>query len=162
MLLACVIITSVFSVTLTSKSSGGKNDRRLIASQASRQVTGRLRNYVTGCDCDVTTGACSAASCTFQGPTPRAGVASWYFNCPTCTPAITDSQGDVYALKLGTHVITGLLPQVFGGNPGVAGSGVRFEDPPYNARVRYVVDSFQTVDGRPVPAVTVNVVWTEP
>lgn len=154
MLLACVMITSVFSVSLTSKTSGGKNDRRLIASQAVRQVTGRLRNFVTGCDCNITTGACNATSCSLQGPTPRAGAASWYFNCPTCSPSITDSMGDKYALTLGTHTITGLLPQTFGGGG--------FEQPPYNGRVVYVVDAPQTINGRPVPAVTVRVDWTEP
>ncbi|OGR95712.1 MAG: hypothetical protein A2V88_16250 [Elusimicrobia bacterium RBG_16_66_12] len=149
MLLACVMITSVFSVTLTSKTTGGKNDRRLLAGQAASQVTGRLKNFVTGCDCSVTTGICSAASCTLQGPTPRGGVASWYFNCPTCLPPVSDNRGDVYALTIGTHVISGLLPAFF-------------EAAPYNARVNYTVDIFQTVNGRPVPAVTVNVAWAEP
>lgn len=149
MLLACVMVTSVFTVTLTSKTSGGKNDRRLLASQVARQVTGRLRNFVTGCDCDITTGLCTAASCTIQGPTPRSGVLSWSFHCPTCSPPISDSMGDAYALTLGTHVVSGLLPAFF-------------EAAPYNARVRYVVDNPQTVNGRPVPAVTVNVAWTEP
>ncbi len=162
MLLASVMITSVFSVTLTSKTSGGKSDRRLLASQAARQLTGRLKNFVTGCDCDISTGVCSAASCTIQGPTPLAGVSSWSFNCPTCDPAIIDcwpapnpyysacgAGSDSYALALGDHAIKGLLPTFF-------------EDAPYNARVVYTVTNSATINGRPVPKVEVDVKWTEP
>jgi len=165
MLLACVIITSVFSVTLTSKTSGGKNDRRLLASQASRQASSRLRNFVTGCDCDITTGICSVASCTINGPTPVCSpgticAESWSFTYPAmgikdCLAATTCGTGTTqYALKLGSHTILGMLPHTF--------NGVPFENPPYSARVIYFVSSSQTLDGRPVPAVSVNVVWTEP
>jgi len=165
MLLACVIITAVFSASLTTKTSGGKNDRRLLAAQAARQVTSRLRNFVTGCDCDIGTGACSAVSCTLQGPTLRAGVASWYFNNQTATPPITDCYTlgdpgasyaaacgvgtDTYALRVGYHAIKGFLPTLF-------------EGPPFNARVVYRVSNTATINGRPVPRVDVDVKWTEP
>ena len=148
-LLTSIMVTSVFSVALTSKQGGGKMDRRLIASQAGKQVSGSLRNFVTGCSCNATTGACSAVSCTIQGPTPRGGVASWYLNDPANN--VNDSRGDVWALAAGLHTITGtgVLP-------------AWFLAAPYNANVQYTVDNSVVVNGRPVPQVTLNVVWTEP
>ena len=168
MLVACVMVTAVFSVSLTTKRSGGKNDRSLIAAQAARQVSARLKNFVTGCDCNITTGICTAASCTLQGPTPVAGVASWYFNYPLggifdcfygADPGAAYFAGcgagtPTYALRVGVtgkgyHVISGLLPAAF-------------EAAPFNARVVYSVTTPQLIGPRPVPQVTVDVRWTEP
>ncbi|MDX6770257.1 MAG: type II secretion system protein [Elusimicrobiota bacterium] len=148
-LLTSIMVTSVFSVALTSKQGGGKSDRRLVAAQAAKRMTSQLRNFVTGCDCNATTGVCSAASCTIQGPTPRAGVASWYLNDPT--NAVNDSRGDVWALASGVHTITGtgVLP-------------AWFLAAPFNGSVQYTVDNSVVVNGRPVPQVTLDVVWTEP
>lgn len=157
-LLISIIVTSVFSVSLTSKMSDGKNDRRLAAGQAARQVSSRLKNFVTGCDCNVTTGACNAASCSIQGPTPRAGVLSWSFNNPPdiidCWPATPPygacgNGSDVYALTLGAHDIRGLLPADFAASP-------------FNARVIYTVTTAGTLEGRPIPRVSIDVQWTEP
>lgn len=151
LLLSSVMVTAVFSVALTSKQGGGKSDRKLVASQASKRVTAALRNYVTGCSCDATTGFCGAdcGFAGFEGPTPRVGVASWYFNDPG--NAVNDSRGDVWALASGVHNITGtgVLPQWF-------------LNAPYNGYVSYSVNNSQVVDGRPVPQVTLNVIWTEP
>lgn len=149
MLLTSIMVTSVFSVALTSKQGNGRSDRRLLAAQAAKRVSSQLRNFVTGCDCNATTGACSAASCTLQGPTNRAGVASWYLNDPASN--VNDSRGDVWALASGLHTITGtgVLPQWF-------------LDPPFNASLQYTVDNSLVVNGRPVPKVTLDVVWTEP
>ena len=173
MLLSCIIITSVLSASLTSKTSGGLNDRRLLAAQAARQVSSRLKNFVTGCDCDIASGVCAAAgvgSCTLPGPTPRGGVASWYFNCPIsvplCSPPVTDCYyagdpgagyaaacgggTDTYALRSGYHVISGLLRPDFAAAP-------------LNARVVYRVDNTAPlVNGRPQPKVDVDVRWEEP
>lgn len=165
MLMACIIITAVFSTSLTAKVSGGKSDRRLLASQAARQLTGRLRNFVTGCDCNILSGVCNLASCAIQGPTPRGGVASWYLNCPGCSPPIIDcyyptdpvaayaaacgAGSDTYALHNGYHSIAGLLP-------------ASFEGTPYNARVVYTVSTDQAIGTMTVPKVVVNVQWKEP
>jgi len=175
MLITSVMVTSVFSVTLTSKFSGDKNDRRVVASQAARRLASHLRNFVTGCDCNPSTGVCSGTtSCAINGPTPTTtpspglNVASWYMNCPTCAPAIVDcwpapspvynacgGGNNVYALTFGAHAVKGLLP-------------TEFEAAPYNARVVYTVTSYQpmaynvTTYGRTLPQVTVDVQWTEP
>jgi type II secretory pathway pseudopilin PulG len=153
MLISCIMVTAMFSVALTTKQGTGKSDRHLIASQAARQITSQLKGFVTGCGCNAISGVCSVAGndCTMVlGPnTSRNGVATWYFNSPTAVPPITDSMGDVYALTVGVHTISGLLP-------------VWFEGAPYSARVIYTVTQLTTVAGRPVPQVDVNVNWTEP
>jgi type II secretory pathway pseudopilin PulG len=148
-LLTSIMVTSVFSVALTSKQGGGKSDRKLVAAQAAKTVTSQLRNFVTGCDCDADTGVCVAASCTVQGPTPRAGVGSWYFNDPANN--VFDDRGDVWALTSGRHVITGtgVLP-------------AWFLAAPYSGSVQYTVDNSVVVNGRPMPRVSLDVVWTEP
>ena len=147
-LISAIMVTAVFSTALTSKTSSGKSDRRLIASQAARQLTSRLRQFVTGCGCDINTGICPSPQCTtILGPTNRAGVASWYLNDPTGSPAITDSMGDVWAMRCGQHTVTGLLP-------------AWFEAAPYNARLVYTVSN--CAGGDTPPLVTVNVPWTEP
>jgi prepilin-type N-terminal cleavage/methylation domain-containing protein len=153
MLISCIMVTAMFSVALTSRQGSGKSDRHLIANQAARQVSSQLRAYVTGCNCDPSTGACSTVNndCTMMtGPnTTRAGVATWYFNSPGASPPVIDSQGDVWALKIGDHSLTGVLPSWF-------------EGAPYNARVVYTVTVPASFGGRPQPQVYVHVDWTEP
>lgn len=155
-LLTAVMVTSVFSVALTSKQGGGKSERKLIASQAAKRMSAGLKNFVTGCSCDAVTGACGAdcGLAGFEGPTPRAGVASWYMNDPANPNPdnrIVDSRGDVWALADGVHTITG---------PGAIPAW--FQAAPYNGRVVYTVDNSVIVNGRPVPRVTMDVQWTEP
>lgn len=150
-LLTSIMVTSVFSVALTAKQGGGKADRKLLAAQTARRMTNFLKNYVTGCDCNPTTGACSAASCTIDGPNVARGpnnVATWYLNAP---PAVVDSRGDVWALASGEHRVTGtgVLP-------------AWFLAPPYNGRVVYTVDNSVVVNGRPVSGITLDVQWDEP
>lgn len=155
-LLTAVMVTSVFSVALTSKQGGGKADRKLVAAQTAKRMTAGLKNFVTGCSCDATSGVCGAdcGLAGFLGPTPRAGVASWYLNDPTNANAqnrIIDSRGDVWALASGVHNVTG---------PGAIPAW--FQAAPYNGYVTYSVDNSVVVNGRPVPRVTLDVVWTEP
>lgn len=159
MLITCVMITSVLSSALSSKIGGGKNDRRLIASQAARQTTGLLKSFITGCACYIGSGLCMIPSCSITGPMPgdcssvsatvASCTASYSLNNPTLVPPIVDNRGSIYALALGLHTIQGLLPS-------------EFEAAPYNARVNYVVENAQTINGRPVPKVSVTVDWTEP
>ena len=157
MLIACVMITAVLSTALSSKISGGKNDRRLIASQAARHTTSLLKNLVTGCNCSIASGRCSVSgvgACSITGPMP--GNCGGGATVATCTesyslnnPPLADSRGTVYALALGSHTITGLLPS-------------EFEAAPYNASViYYVTPTSQIINGRPVPLVNVTVDWTE-
>lgn len=149
MLISCIMVTAMFSVALTQKAGSGKSDRRILANQGAAQITAMLKGFVTGCGCDPSTGVCSNTNgdCTMlTGPnTANAGVATWYMN----GGGITDSMGNVYALTYGAHTLTGVLPAAF-------------EAAPYNARVVYTVSNTQTVNGRPVPQVVVNVNWTEP
>ena len=168
MLITSVIVTSVFSAAITAKSSAGKNDRRLIASAAARNLSAMLKRYVTGCDCDVATGACStapgpgecpvndAAAGAFRGPNPGNGVNQFSLTDLTVPPnGVRDScdancgaAANCYALKQGPHCVQGLLPDWF-------------EAAPYNARVRYTVTNSANIEGRPLPQVDVDVRWDE-
>ena len=156
MLITAVIVTSVFSAAVTAKSGTGKNDRRLLASQAARNLSATLKLYVTGCSCDFTTGVCDAASCAdIPGPNPGNAANAFSLTDDTKTPPIHDScdsscsgGANCYALKLGAHCVTGLLPGWF-------------EAAPYNARVRYTVTQSGVVEGRVVPQVTLDVQWQE-
>lgn len=171
LLISAIMVTSVFSVAITAKQSGGKSDRHLIATQTSRLVTSTLRNFVTGCACDFSTGACATTgvgACTISGPMP--GACSLGGSVPTCTSSwsfnnggtgVADALGNVYALKLTPgcattggapcHVISGLLPAWFSAAP-------------YSATVSYNVSNPNgyAPGGRPVPKVSVYVNWTEP
>lgn len=156
-LLTSVMVTSVFSIALTAKTGGTKSDRKIVAAQAAKRMTSQLKNFVTGCSCDPASGACGAdcALAGFLGPTPRAGAASWYLNDPTNN--VNDSRGDVWALASGVHNITGtgVLP-------------AQFLAAPYNAYITYTVDNSAYASGscgascRPIPRVTLDVVWSEP
>lgn len=153
MLISCIMVTAMFGVALTSKQSSGKNDRRLLAAQAARQITSQLRSYVTGCGCNPSTGDCSACSTsTLTGPnTANAGVATWYMN----GGGISDSRGNVYALACGVHVLTGggIIPP-------------NLQNPVFNTSVSYTVTypggCPATVTTASSPQVDVNVNWTEP
>lgn len=157
MLISCIMVTAMFGVALTSKQSSGKNDRRLLAAQATRQITSQLRNFVTACGCSPVSGDCSACSTsTLTGPnTANAGVATWYMN----GGGISDSMGNVYALKCGQHVLTGtgIIPP-------------NLQNPAFNASVTYTVTyppytvgaCSASVDVNAAPQVVVNVNWTEP
>lgn len=156
MLISCIMVTSMFSVAITQKTSTGKSDRRMLANQGAAEVTSLLRAYVTGCGCNPSSGSCSSfnGDCTMNlGPnTNQAGAATWYLNGAPGNSGnnIVDSQGNVYALKYGTHILSNVLP-------------AWFEAAPYNAQVQYSVDpASQVINNRPVPQVQVTVNWNEP
>jgi hypothetical protein len=160
MLVASIMVTSVFTMAVTAKVSSTKSDHRLIASQAMRELTAMLRAYVTGCGCDFTTGLCPAppsTNCTLiSGPNiTNTNEARWYLNTPTAVPPIVDAAAiggagrSIWALASGQHVITGLLP-------------AWFEAAPYSAAIIYTVTSPQLINGMPVPQVAMRVDWTEP
>lgn len=60
-----------------------------------------------------------------------------------------DACGTCYALAAGSHTLTGVLPQTF-------------EAPPFNAQVLYFISWTDTVNGRPVPSVSITTTWTDP
>jgi hypothetical protein len=168
-LLASVIVTSVMSVALTSKSlngQNGRNDRHQVAGQAMKEISSALRNFVTGC-CDVATGTCittagAAYTCgSIPGPNSANATNTWSFNNYKLSAGnATDSLGNVYALQEGVHSITGIMPSWF-------------ENAPYNATVVYTVSAgvaapsmapatFPSAAGQTMPRVQVVVNWTEP
>jgi prepilin-type N-terminal cleavage/methylation domain-containing protein len=136
MLLVSIMVTSVFSVALTAKQGGGKGVRKLLAAQGAKQVSGVLKNFVTG---DETTTM-------IAGP---GGGNGWAMSNGVVTAACPGGGTNCYAMASGTHTLTGVLP-------------AWFEAAPYNARVRYFVNNSVTINGRPMPNVTITTDWTEP
>jgi prepilin-type N-terminal cleavage/methylation domain-containing protein len=110
MLLTSIMVTAVFSVTLTAKTGGAKGERKLMASAGASQVAAQLKNFVRG----------DSVGVVIRGP--GTGANSWSMT----GGSIVDSCGDCYALTPGLHTLTGVLPAAF-------------EAPPYNARVSYTV-----------------------
>lgn len=142
MLLMAIMVSSVFSLALSSRQAGGKSERRMEAARITKEVTGLLKNYVTG---DPTTTL-------IAGPNANNPANTWSLDDPTRVPPVTDTctcgGPNPYALAPGTHTIAGLLPLWFSG-------------PPYNATLKYYVGS-ETIDGSPAPQINVTVDWTEP
>ena len=149
-MLIAVMASSVFSVALTAKQSGGKGQRKLLAAQASKQLTGMLKNYVTA---DYT-----SASVAALGPNSTNAFNTWSLESAALGITCTHSGGagvNHYALLNGSHTVTGILPGWM-------------EQPPYNGTVVYHVcgtgcfNSRTASDASVMPGVTVNIDWTEP
>ncbi|MBI4677941.1 MAG: hypothetical protein HY748_10195 [Elusimicrobia bacterium] len=167
MLLLAVVTGSVFSVAISAKRGSGRSMRRLVADQVSRQLSEKLKGYVSG------DRGQAPFDLGFRGPSGGGtAAANWSINgspamdgtgIPPINGTITDSQGAVPALAFGTHTLTGVLPPWFAGAP-------------YNATIRYVVTYMQTfsagnmapegvglpIETRSIPQVEVYVDWTEP
>lgn len=144
MLLTAIMAGSVFSIALTAKRSSGRGLRKLIADQASRQLSEQLKNYVTQDYSQSTIGGIDG---------PGGGTNKWSMVDATVTPPITDTcQGppplpNCYALYPGSHTLTGYLP-------------VWFENPPFKARMQYWVKD-QPVDGLNMPVIVITAKWDE-
>ena len=95
-LLTAIIVASVMSVALSSKSSSVKSDRKIIANEASRALTAMLKGYVTA---DYNQSAVRG---------PGTGAGGWKL----------PGDSSPYALDCGAHNnITGILPAWFAGAP---------------------------------------------
>ena len=154
-LLTAVMVSAVFSVALSSRQSGGKSDRKLLAAQASKTLSMVLRSYVTGEPANTVIAGPNAARNLLPGP-PFAPE-MWHVHTPGVQ---TDSQGDVYALapypNQGSlvHRLDCLLP-----NDSGCFLPKLLRDPPYNGTIQYTV----TVPAaNAAPQVSVDVNWTEP
>ena len=151
-LLTAVIVTSVFSVALTSKTGNITAERRLKAAVGTRQVSSMLRTYVTGdqVDSGMNLPGPGSPPNTWSMTSPVTGIVDHFGTYP-CGGARND-----YALAPGDHCLTGVLGT--------------FEAAPYNARVWYRVDDMAV--GDPVlgpacpncmlPSVTITATWIDP
>lgn len=145
-LLTALMASSVMSVALSSKMTGGRSDRKLIANELSRQLTSTLKSYVSA----------DQSQTLIPGP---GSVGSWSINGAsygTSGTSITDSQGGAFALAAGSHTLTGFLPPWFSGAP-------------YNATAAYFVcylalpaGTCTGVTTTTPPWVSVTISWTEP
>lgn len=140
MLITAVMITSVFSVSLSTRRNDVRADRRLIAEQAARQLTGSLQEYVTA---DKSAATNIAGIVGYNAPN-----GSWQFGAGTsvaetnnCNPVST------YALCPGSHTLTNYLPSWF-------------EQAPFNAHAVYYV-SINSMFGSSDTWVSAAVTWDE-
>lgn len=146
MLLTSIMVTSVFSVVLTVKTGGQKEENKIKAAVGTRYVSALLKNYVTA-----ETGG--SGTSIIAGPCASNPVNNWSITCngvvDTCPVASSGAPNNCYALAPGSHSLTGILPAAF-------------EATPYSARVVYFVTTADTIGGRPIPHVSVTAQWTEP
>ena len=135
-MLTALMVSSVFSVALTSKTGGGKQERKLIAAEASRQLSARLKNFVSA-DVTGTSGIQGPGSGTNRWSMDDGAVNDCGPSCgaPTCT--------NCYALGAGVHTLQGFLP-------------AWFTNAPYNATISYNVLSVNPYN------VQISVNWTDP
>jgi prepilin-type N-terminal cleavage/methylation domain-containing protein len=144
-LLTAVIVTAVFSVSLSSKTGDVKAERKLMGAVGTRQVASMLRNYVAGVR-DVPMGPGDGGD--WSMTIPSKGIVDHFGTYP-CLGARND-----YALTPGDHCLTGVLGE--------------FENPPYNARVWYHVEDRADAGltagcpGCMLPAVTITAEWVDP
>lgn len=137
MLLTAIMVTSLFSVTLSAKTGGKKGERKFQAMVAARQVSSRLRNYVTA-DLNAT-----------KPKGPGTGTNPWSMTSGGITDTVSSAcapfaNPNCYALADGIHTLTGVMGA--------------FELPPYNARVKYSVSTA----ANNLKTVTITTNWDEP
>jgi hypothetical protein len=150
-------VTAVLGVSVTAKTGGVRAMHRQMFDQGIAQVSTELKEYVTACGCRKNTGDCSAPAggCTLlPGPNSQgAGVGKWYINGAAGAGGnITDTAGNVWALKSGAHTLRGVVPSL--------------EAAPYNGSITYTV-TWPSNDGLPLaptdaPAIQFSANWTEP
>lgn len=143
MLLTAVMVSSVMSVALTAKRGEARNERKLVANQASRQLTASLKNYVTA-DSATTTISGPGTGTNKWGMTSAAGSGQVKDDCGS---GVSCAANSCYALQAGSHTLCGFLPSWF-------------EAAPYSAKIIYFV-SYPGGASSP-PQVNLTVDWTEP
>ncbi len=142
MLLTSIMVTSVFSVALTVKTGGSKGESKIKAGAMARQVSAMLKSYVTA-----ETGTASTSAPNIPGP-GTGGVNNWSITGNGIVDNCPGGGTSCYALAQGTHTLSGVNPT--------------FEGAPWFGQVSYFVDATATVNGRPVPAVSITTTWTDP
>lgn len=158
MLLAAIMVTSVFSVALTGKAGGVKSDRRLVAAQAAKSLQQKLASYVCSDPSNALIAGPSA------GPACAMGLCSWSLNVNGYTDSLGSASNPVYALAPAAapneHVITG---------PGIPPPEISAAAP-YYGKVSYSVTwptGCYTLPTSPIaatcqPQIKVSVNWSEP
>ncbi len=152
-LLTAVIVTSVFSVSVSSKTSDIQAERKFKGAVGTRQVSALLRTYVTGDEFDsaINLPGPGTGPNTWSMTSPGTGIVDHFWTYPSCGGVRND-----YALAPGDHCLTGVLGA--------------FEAAPYNARVWYHVVDMAVGDpilgpacpGCKLPFVTITADWIDP
>lgn len=160
MLISCLMITAVMGVAVTSKRGGVKGMHRLMFNQGISQLSAQVKQYVTACGCSPATGVCDPVGCAIPGnlgPNAfRSGAATWNLTGGALRdfagPPPNGAPQDVYAMKCGSHYVTGVVPTL--------------EAAPYNGYIRYDVSwpggCPASVGATDTPMVTFSANWDDP
>jgi len=170
MLISCVMVTAVMGVAVTAKQGGGQQAHRMMFNQGIAQLSAQVKEYVTACGCNASTGVCPSPGCAdpgISGPNTGPGITGvnqWYLQDTSVNPGIYDLDGPpngggvartTWALACGDHYITGIVPAL--------------EVPPYYGYIHYQVgwpSLGSCTVGVPamndMPVVQYTAVWTEP
>ena len=144
MLLTAVMVTSIFSVSLTARSGALRNDRRIKCQQASKQLAAQLRSFT------------KPTSYTGSDPAgPGSGLNGWSWDGVTGAngSAIDDNHGtNTWALSDtggGVHRLSNYLPAELIASP-------------YNGYIEYTVSRPGGAGTDTSPTVTITCSWDEP
>ncbi len=158
MLISCLMITAVMGVAVTARRGGVKGMHRLMFNQGISQLSAQVKQYVTACGCNPSTGACDPTGCAVPGNlgphTANSGFATWYLTGGGLADAATAGGAGrgVYALMCGPHYVTGVVPSL--------------EGAPYNGYIQYDVSwpggCPTSIGATDTPVVTFTAQWDEP
>ncbi|MBI4387388.1 MAG: type II secretion system protein [Elusimicrobia bacterium] len=154
-LLTAIVVTAVFSVTLTLQRGGGRAERQFVANQAAQKVLETLKDYVTADIGDPAQGP--GGNWCFPGANPAAPTEGTYCG-PGCLSQLgCTSPSYCYALDTNCdHFVRGaeFLP-----------SNLR-SGSAYDMTLKYTVEDETNPTGNPIlpqrPQVNVTVTWQEP
>lgn len=142
-LLISVVVTSVFSLALTSKTMAIKSNRRAAALLYSRQVIEKIKAYVTG---DSSTDAALAAGAPADWHIPQDLCNSGEANC---------SKANCYALEECKHDLTPMLPVDCGPDVGFCSGS------PVNGKLTYTVSNVGVCTQGCAKKVQFSITWDE-
>jgi prepilin-type N-terminal cleavage/methylation domain-containing protein len=138
-LLISVVVTSVFSVTLTAKTAGKKTERRAEGLAYVRQVHEKVKGYIREANT--------------AGINDPLGGTFWNLPEDACNGGAGNCPANCYALDLCTHDVSSVLPAVCSENVGLCRAA------PVNGQVTYTVTQPGGV-GNP-RRVTFDIRWDE-
>jgi len=152
MLVAAVVVTSVFSVSLTARKASAFSDRKIAANYAAKRLSDMLKNYV-------------AADISTPGNGPNG---NWCLPGTVCTGCAAAPAGcaltSCYALDMTSGCTINATAATSGSTTLIPAA---FTAAPYNMTMTYTVKDENGSTGlgslstaRPTVSITVN--WTEP
>jgi hypothetical protein len=167
MLISCVMVTAVMGVAVTAKQGGGQQAHRMMYDQGIAQLSAQVKEYVTACGCNASTGVCPSPGCAdpgINGPNTGPGITGvnqWYLQDTSLGiydfngPPNSGTPQTVWALTCGDHYVIGIVPAM--------------EVAPYYGYIHYQVGwptlgacTVGVPGANDMPVVQYTAVWQEP